>query len=69
VVTTIVSHTCISIWEIGEMTLPQIETIMKKLGKHIGLKLGISVEESFAKPEEEHTVEQGFEFAALFAGL
>lgn len=34
-------HTSISIFEIPEMTIPQIEAIRNKLGKNISLKIGM----------------------------
>jgi hypothetical protein len=43
---------------------------MKHLGKHIGLKLGVPIEDGpIAKAEEEHTVENAMAFVSLFAGL
>lgn len=41
VYTTLISHTSMRYGEIGECTIPQLEAIMRMLGKHISLKLGV----------------------------
>jgi len=57
--------------EICRRTIPQIEAILSRLGKHISLKIGVplSVEEKTKEPEEEHTVEDALAFCSLFNGL
>jgi len=66
------AHTGLSYEEIGERTVPQVESILARIGRHICLKAGVPVgegEAGNAEPEEEHTVEEGMAFAALFAGI
>jgi len=58
--------------EIAERTIPQVEAVMARLGRHICLKIGVPLSEKDSegvKPREEHTVEQGMAFAALFSGI
>jgi hypothetical protein len=74
--TEIVCHTNISYSEIGEMTIPALEAIMRRLGLHINVKrtpnLGFSDEESGGEFQDDDvygdTVEERMAFAALFSG-
>lgn len=75
--TEIVCHTNISYSEIGEMTIPALEAIMRRLGLHIDVKrtpnLGFSDSEEGegnSKSDDVYgdTVEERMAFAALFSG-
>jgi len=57
--------------EICERTILQLEIIMARLGKHIGLKIGVpmAAEEKPAEPVEEHTVEDAMRFVSMFTGV
>lgn len=39
--TTLLTHTSMSYEDIGKRSIPQLEAIMARLGKHISLKIGI----------------------------
>lgn len=74
--TEIVCHTNIGYFEIGDMTIPALEAIMRRLGLHINVKrtpnLGFSDEESGGEFQDDDvygdTVEERMAFAALFSG-
>jgi len=66
------AHTGLSYEEIGERTVPQVESILVRIGRHICLKAGVPVGESETgntESKEEHSVEDGMAFAALFSGI
>jgi hypothetical protein len=66
------AHTGLSYEEIGERTVPQVESILARIGRHICLKAGVPVGDGdggSAESEKEHTVEDGMAFAALFSGI
>lgn len=73
----LLAHTSMSYDDIGERTIPQLEALMKRLGRHIELKTGIpglftgatTEPSSSTTPDREHTVDEGQQFAALFSGL
>jgi len=66
------AHTGLSYEEIGERTIPQVESILVRIGRHICLKAGVPVGEGdggSAEPEDEHTVDDAIAFIAQFQGL
>ena len=68
--TELLCHTSMSYEDICRRTIPQIETILSKMGKHISLRLGIPFQEGkMASPSAEHSVEDGMAFAAMFNGI
>ena len=75
--TEIVCHTNIGYFEIGDLTMPALEAIMRRLGLHIDVKrtpnLGFSdgeEGEGNSKSDDVYgdTVEERMAFAALFSG-
>ena len=69
--TTLIAHTSIRYFDVPEMTLLQINTILGKIGRHISLKIGlpfVNVDKE-TEPEKEHSVEDAINFVGLFAGL
>jgi len=75
VFTTLICHTSMRYEEIGERTIPQLETILARLNKHISLKIGIPIKEETSTREvareatREHTVDEALAFCALFNGI
>jgi len=57
--------------EIAERTIPQVEAVMARLGRHIGLKIGVPMgtEEKRTEPAREHSVDDAMAFCAMFNGL
>lgn len=56
--------------EIAERTIPQIEALLARLGKHIGLKAGVLMDEKdseSAEPMEEHSTDDAMAFVAMFS--
>lgn len=56
----------------GERTLPQVEAILGRIGKHICLRAGVPIKDEdivSGDPEEEHTVDDAMAFIAQFQGL
>ncbi len=52
------------------MTMPQIESVLSRINKHIGIKIGIPIkDESIDIPEEEHSVDDALAFISAFQGL
>jgi len=45
VYTFLIAHTSLTVEDISNMTIPQVEAISKNLVREIGLKLGIPIEE------------------------
>lgn len=72
VFTILLAHTGLSYEEIGDRTVPQVEAILGRIGKHICLRAGVPISESEAgnaEPDEEHSVEDALAFIAQFQGL
>jgi hypothetical protein len=66
----LISHTSMSFFEIENMTMPQIESVLSRINKHIGIKIGIPIkDESIDIPEEEHSVDDALAFISAFQGL
>lgn len=70
VFTTILAQTSMSYEDILNRTIPQIEAIMENLPEQMSIKLGIPFSgKPKAEAKEEHSVEDGFAFAAMFKGI
>jgi len=55
--------------EICERTITEIEIIMANLGKHVGLKTGVSFGDTGVNSDDEHTTDDALSFCAMFGGL
>ncbi len=71
VFTTIICHTNMTYEEIPRRTIPQLEAILQRLGRHISLKLGIPYKEDTPQVDRSvgTTVAERMAFAAMFDGI
>lgn len=71
VFTCLLCHTNMRYEEIPRRTIPQIEAILGRLGKHMSLKLGIPWEDSAPQVDKSVgcTVAERMAFAAMFDGV
>lgn len=67
--TVLAVHASIPPHSVGDMTIPQIEAVMRRLGKHISLKLGIPLGEPEKIPDTPPKLSQIQAFCNAFNGM
>lgn len=72
VFTMLICHTNMSYEEIPKRTIPQLEAIYQRLGKHMSLRLGLPWKEEETVEVDSGvgtTVDERLAFAAMFDGV